>query len=206
MVKSPPRSDQTATILGAAVEVLRTQGPGGLTVRNVAAAAGCSTTGVYTWFGGKTGLVDAILMEGFESFDTALAQVLFQSVTGSPVADSPRIDWLVARGIEYRRWALCHSTEYLVMFTKAVPEHQPGDASLRRSMESFAAHVEAVQVAQAAGDLAGASAEFIAHHLWATVHGYVMLELTEQGYEGADPGRYETGLRATLRGFQATTS
>ena len=43
-----------------------------LTVRNVAAAAGCSTTGVYTYFGGKDGLVDAIFVDGFEKFDAAL--------------------------------------------------------------------------------------------------------------------------------------
>jgi len=203
MVKLLSHPDQTATILGAAVEVLRTKGPGGLTVRNVAAAAGCSTTGVYTWFGGKTGLVDAILMEGFESFDAALAQVPLQSAASAAIANNPRINWLVARGLEYRRWALGHATEYLVMFTKAVPEHRPSEGALRRSAESFEAHVESVRLVQAAGDLLGVNAEFIARHIWATVHGHVMLELTEPGCQATDPDWYEEGLRATLRGFQA---
>ena len=33
-------------------------------MRAVAKGAGCSTTGVYTWFGGKQGLVEAIFVDG----------------------------------------------------------------------------------------------------------------------------------------------
>ena len=49
--------------------VLQRDGAAALTVRNITAEAGCSTTGIYTYFGGKHGLVEAIFVEGFESFD-----------------------------------------------------------------------------------------------------------------------------------------
>jgi len=129
--------------------------------------------------------------------------VPLQGAASPAIANGPRIDWLVARGLEYRRWALGHATEYLVMFTKAVPEHQPSEQARRRSAKSFEAHVESVRLVQAAGDLSGADAEFIARHIWATVHGHVMLELTEPVCQAAEPAWYEAGLRATLRGFQA---
>lgn len=148
-VESTP--DTRTTILAAAIDVLRTKGADAFTVRNVAEAAGCSTTGVYTWFGGKNGLVDAILIEGFDSFDRALHS-----------APSFR-----DTGLAYRTWALDNPTHYLVMFARAVPGYEPGEAALERAAESFAGLVALV------GD-----DEATAYHTWATVHGYVMLELT----------------------------
>ena len=57
------------TLVRAALTVLQRDGAAALTVRNITAEAGCSTTGIYTYFGGKQGLVEAIFVEGFESFD-----------------------------------------------------------------------------------------------------------------------------------------
>ena len=64
--------DPRSAILEAALEILKAQGHEALTVRKVAERAGCSTIGVYTWFGGKDGLVDAILIDGFRAFAGAL--------------------------------------------------------------------------------------------------------------------------------------
>jgi len=141
--------DSRTTILAAAIEVLRSRGAAEFTIRNIAKAAGCSTTGVYTWFGGKNGLVDAIFVEGFESFDEELASATTTRETG----------------IAYRRWAINNPTHYLVMFGRAVPTHKPGDAAVERASQSFARLVSSV------GD------QTLAYHVWATVHGYVMLEL-----------------------------
>lgn len=143
--------DTRSAILAAAIEVLRCDGADAFTVRNVAKASGCSTTGVYTWFGGKNGLVDAIVVEGFDSFDRVLSS-----------APSFR-----DTGLAYRSWALANTTHYLVMFGRAVPSYEPGEVALDRAAESFDGLIERV-----GGD------EAAAYHTWATVHGYVMLELT----------------------------
>ena len=63
------------TLVQAALTVLQRDGAAALTVRNITAEAGCSTTGIYTYFGGKNGLVEAIFVEGFESFDAAIRAV-----------------------------------------------------------------------------------------------------------------------------------
>jgi len=176
--------DQRRAILDAALGVLDREGEGGFTVRRIAAAAGCSTTGVYTWFGGKAGLVDAIFVEGFESFDAALADAYGAA---DPLG--------VARA--YRRWALANRTHFLVMFGRAVPDVRPSDAALTRGYESFqrlVAHVREVRPA-----LGEAGAHDGAYHLNAVVHGYVMTELT--GMSPA-PERveelFETGLARTV--------
>ncbi|MEO1060894.1 MAG: TetR/AcrR family transcriptional regulator [Actinomycetota bacterium] len=152
--------DQRDRILTSAVQVLQDEGAGALTVRRVAAGADCSTTGVYTYFGGKEGLVDALFVEGFTSFDAALDEVGHD---------------LVELGRTYRRWALDHSTYYLVMFGRAVPDFEPSDQAMATAARSFERLVDAVARAHPTAD--DATARQRAFHLWATVHGYVMLEL-----------------------------
>jgi AcrR family transcriptional regulator len=53
--------------VSAAEAVLVKDGPGGLTVRAVAAEAGIAPMGVYNRFGGKDGLVDALLIIGWRA-------------------------------------------------------------------------------------------------------------------------------------------
>lgn len=151
--------DQRTRILNAALELLSQQGATGLTVRNVAAAAGCSTTGVYTYFGGKDGLIDAIFIEGFESFDAAL-----------DAADGD----IHSSGQAYRQWALTHRTHYQVMFASAVPGFVPSANALDRAAHSFDGLVASVGGSEA---ISAEEARASAFHLWATVHGYVMLEM-----------------------------
>jgi AcrR family transcriptional regulator len=154
-------------LVAAALAVLQRDGAAKLTVRKVTEEAGCSTTGVYTWFGGKNGLVEAIFVDGFESFDRALDPHL-------------EVDDLVGAGRAYRRFALSHQMQYLVMFGRAVPDFEPSEAALGRSVVSFAKLAEAVARFFRAAGIEDDSAA-AAYHLFATVHGYVMLELAGMG-------------------------
>lgn len=160
MVETTSTPDQRDRILASAVAVLDEEGASALTVRRVAAGAGCSTTGVYTYFGGKDGLVDALFIEGFTSFDAAI------------VAAGHALREL---GIAYRRWALDHPTYYLVMFGGAVPDYEPSDEAMVTAGRSFDRLVDAVARAHPSTDAAPTRQR--AYHLWATMHGYVMLEL-----------------------------
>ncbi len=171
-------------LLDAALTVLRRDGAESFTVRSVTEEAGCSTTGVYTYFGGKQGLVEAIFVEGFESFDQAL----------SPAYESGD---LRSAGRSYRRWALTHPTQYLVMFGRAVPDFVPSLPALERGIESFALLIEAVRkVVPADTDV-----EAQAYHVFATVHGYVMLELVNSEHiDSSERARlYESGLDHVMR-------
>ena len=61
-------------LLDAASRLLEAEGPDALTVRRIAAAAGCSTTVLYTLFGGKAGVAEGLWREGFERLRQALEQ------------------------------------------------------------------------------------------------------------------------------------
>lgn len=152
------RDGMRRILLDAALTVLRRDGAAGLTVRAITQEAGCSTTGVYTYFGGKHGVVEAIYLEGFESFDREVSE---RAAGGE----------LLAAGRAYRRWALANPTHYMVMFGRAVPDFEPSEAARQRGQQSFDALVAAVEQAGADDPLASA------YRLYATVHGYVMLEL-----------------------------
>ena len=171
--------DMRAQLVRAALAVLQREGPAGLTVRNITHEAGCSTTGVYTYFGGKHGLVEAIFLEGFDSFDEAVRP-------GLESGDLP------AAGRAYRRWALDHRTQYMVMFGRAVPDYLPSEAAHARGLLSFALLADGVQRAAPGDDFAER-----AYHLFATVHGYVMLEMAEMSAAtGAESeALYERALR-----------
>lgn len=176
---------QRRAILDAALTVLSRDGEAAFTVRNIAKEAGCSTTGVYTWFGGKAGLVDAIFIEGFESFDGALAPAYASGDIG-------------ASGRAYRRWALDNPTHFLVMFGRAVPDVSPGDAALERGFESFLRLVDHVHAVRP--ELTDAEAFDWAYHVNATVHGYVLTELTGMSTAPARAEElYELGLRRLLQ-------
>lgn len=152
-------TDMRERLVRAALTVLQRDGAAALTVRNITAEAGCSTTGVYTYFGGKHGLVDEILCDGFASFDRALDPFLEHGD-------------LEAAGHAYRRWAHDHPVQYMVMFGRAVPDYQPSEEAQRRAYASFTKLTAGVERAGIGG-----VPQQRAHHLFATVHGYVMLEM-----------------------------
>jgi AcrR family transcriptional regulator len=138
--------------------VLQRDGATALTVRHIADEAGVSTTGIYTHFGGKNGLVEAIFLEGFESFDQAL----------TPAYEAGDLE---AAGLAYRTWALDNRTHYLVMFGRAVPDFEAGEEAKARATASFLVLRDMVAAREVDDPDAAA------YHLYAAVHGHVMLEL-----------------------------
>lgn len=178
----PDVTDMRTRLLDAALGVLQREGAAALTVRNITAAAGCSTTGIYTYFGGKHGVVEAIYLDGFRSFDRAVSDLL-------------DADDLAGAGRAYRQWALVNPTHYLVMFGRAVPDFVPSDAAMEAGMRSFESLVAAIGRAGA-----GDRAADVAYHVFATVHGYVMLELVGMATRPADDldALYEAGLEYVM--------
>jgi AcrR family transcriptional regulator len=127
---------------------------------------------VYTRFGGKEGVVNALFLEGFQGLAAELGSV---EPSEDPLAD------LVELGRAYRRYALAHATHYQVMFGAAVPGFQPDDAAVAVAWATFDALVSAVRRALEAAVIAGGTPEQLAYVCWAQVHGLVSLELADMG-------------------------
>ncbi len=180
-------------MLHAAVGLLDDHGPDALQTRKVAGAAGTSTMAVYTHFGGMRGLIAEVAEEGLRQFDAALTV----PQTADPVAD------LFVTGAAYRRYAIKRPHMYRLMFgsTSAHGINAPARTVLTRSVAeierdypSFAHVVRGVHRCMLAGRIkpAGALKDGVddasvvatAAQFWASIHGFVMLELA--GYYGDD--------------------
>ena len=174
-------SPQRQRILDAAVAILAQHGQSGLTVRAVATASDFSTTGIYTWFGGKDGLLEAIYTDGFARFRADLAE--------ADTELDPRRRLLLS-GERYWDWALANPTHYLLMFSGVPSAFTPSAAAVHDAGLAFVDLVERV---------AAVTSEDVAHHFWATLHGYAMLQIScAPGEEAESLARMQSGLRRAL--------
>jgi AcrR family transcriptional regulator len=187
-VTSQAERNVRAELLHAAVQILNEDGPDALQTRKIAGAAGTSTMAVYTHFGGMSGLIAAVADEGLRQFDAALTM----PPTSDPVAD------LMATGIAYRRYAIERPHMYRLMLgsTSAHGINAPAHdlltltvAEINDHYPSFAHVVRGVHRSMLAGRIAAGSPSddatvvAVAAQFWASIHGFVMLELA--GYYGA---------------------
>ncbi len=62
-------------LLASAADILETEGPDGLSVRRIAAAADVAPMGVYNHFESKFGIVEALFVQGFERLGEAMATI-----------------------------------------------------------------------------------------------------------------------------------
>jgi AcrR family transcriptional regulator len=186
------RDEQGRRILEAASELLSKEGAAALSVRRIAAAAGCSTMGLYSRFGGKDGVVDELYAEGFERLNDGMRN---RPLTDDPVAD------LRAGARCYRDTALANATHYMVMFGGAVPGFEPSEENHALAHEAFGGLVAKVARCTDAGLLDG-TPEQIAEILWGSMHGLVMLELVGINPTMGDPQlRFERAVDVLIRGF-----
>ena len=182
-------------LLDAASRLLVEEGPQALTMRRVASAGGCSTTVLYTMFGGKGGLADALYREGFERLSRRLEEVEKAGDSDDPVTRA------AALAIAYRESALADRNYYEVMFGRAIPGFEPSRESLAVADASLGMLAGAVREAMDAGVLVEGDAEAVAEVLWAAAHGVVSLELAGHFTPEVAEERYRTLCWAAMAPF-----
>jgi AcrR family transcriptional regulator len=173
-------------LLGRALERVAADGVSGLSLRALAADCGTSTTAVYSLFGGKTGLLAALFDEALRLFREHLAV--------TPGDDT--LDDLVRLGLAYQRGALAHPHLFEVVFDGGPPNRAAGAAlaPLREFVD------RAVKSDALPPDVDPTTAALA---LWATVHGWVSLQLRGLLPPGTE-ARFEDVLRCVTAGWTAT--
>jgi AcrR family transcriptional regulator len=186
-----PSADVERELLAAAEAVLVREGPGGLTVRAVATEAGIAPMGVYNRLGGKDGLVDALLIRGFDRLRAAC------DATTGPDATARFYDC----GRRYREFALANRHFYAIMFEDAIPHMFDNPEVAEHAEAAFNALVRVVEVSAAAGVIAAPDPVEVAQQIWSTVHGAVALELKGL-IQTADPAAtYRASIDTLFRGL-----
>jgi len=116
------------TLIAAAERLVATGGPGALSVRTVADAAGTSTRAVYSLFGSKKGLVDVLAERAFRYLGAGLA--------AADETDDPAGDLIRLGSRMYRNFVREHPSLFRIAFQRIVPEFQmtPALVTVRREV------------------------------------------------------------------------
>jgi AcrR family transcriptional regulator len=186
-----PSVDVERELVTAAEAVLVRDGPGALTVRAVAAEARIAPMGVYNRLGGKEGLLDALLIIGFDRLRAAVA-----------AGDEPdMLQRLRASGWRYRDFALGNRHFYAIMFENAIPHERKSPPVAEHAAAAFGVLVRNVEGAAAAGQIAAVQPREVAQQIWSTVHGAVALELKGLIQTPDPAATYQATVDTMLRGL-----
>jgi AcrR family transcriptional regulator len=187
-----PSAEVERELLTAAEAVLVRDGPGGLTVRAVAAEAGIAPMSVYNRLGGKDGLVDALLIKGFDRLRAAI----------EAGQEPDTLARLRASGMRYRGFALANRHFYAIMFEDAIPHERDSAEVGEHAMAAFGALVRTVELAAAAGAISAPDPFEAAQQIWSTVHGAVALELKGLVLTPDPDASYRALIETIIRGLR----
>jgi AcrR family transcriptional regulator len=172
-----------AALLEAAADLLDTEGPDALSVRRIAAAAGVAPMGVYNHFASKFGIVDALFIQGF--------QRLTEALDASAELPDP-YEALRDCGRRYRDLALAHPMVYQIMFLRPIPGFDASPRAIEIAVAAFDSLVAAVRRGMRAGVITDGDADETARLIWASIHGWMALEL--MGIGGGDETEQARGF------------
>ncbi len=200
MARRVSTSLDTATtrerFVAAGLGVLREHGAAELTVRRVAQLADASTMGIYSSFGSRLGMLEAVYRRGFELLRDELATV----------PPGPAAARILGLARAYRRFALDNPALYALMFERPLPDFDPSTA-LRSQMLGATFDLLTGEVAR----LHDGDPVRPAYLIWTAVHGLTSLELTH-AVRSPLPGWFvdspeageavlDDGVRAVLAGL-----
>lgn len=157
-------------LIEAAQQVLEKHGAGALTVRAIADHAAISTMAVYSRFGGKANILEALYRRGFHLLRAEMEKVPSSS---SSVHD------ITGLAFAYRRFALENPGLYGFMFERPIPGFDPSLESrqegLRTTFDILANRVGAFVKESMGGEGDPATVSYL---IWSALHGELSLELT----------------------------
>lgn len=165
-VRTAMAADTRSVLLHAAATMLSEAGPSALTIRRLADAVNASTKVIYTYFGGKDGLFEALYLHSFAGLTR-----IFEDQDGEP---DPLIR-LQKMAMAYREFAIREPALYNVMFGDLGRAWQAPVESRRRAWQSFEVLRDTIGLCLPLAR--SAQATRISYALWAGMHGVVSLEL-----------------------------
>jgi AcrR family transcriptional regulator len=194
--KRTPSVDVETGLLEAASALLEREGPEALSIRRIAAEAGVAPMGVYNRFASKSGIIEALFVQGFERLGEAMITL--------GAIDDP-LEALAEGGRRYRALALAHPMAYQLMFLRAVPGFEPSDQAKEVAAHAFEGLVAAVERAIGAGIVADRSPTLLAQVIWASIHGWVALELSGMGFVEDQEAGANLSCATILAGLRPTS-
>ncbi len=189
-------SELRLNLLSTAAQLVASHGAETFSLRQLAAAAGTSTSAVYSLFGGKARLLEAVILQGFADFGAAQSA----AVSGHP---SDAVARLRSLGTAYRQWALDNPALFTLMFSGTLDAYLRSPGSQTATHASMLPLLNTVARGQSSGALRLEDPETVAMSFWGSVHGLVTLELAGTQCRAGWETVYQAALEATLRTWRA---
>ena len=180
----------TDSLVVAALALLEEEGLASLTVRSVASRAEVAPMGVYSRFGSKDGLLEALFVHGFHELEAAIEP---------PPSPSP-ISRLREGCAGYRKFAIDNPQLYHLMFEQMMLLDLSAEAQ-DAAKRTFVILIDRVQDAMNSGDLTEANSTEIAQQMWSAMHGAVSLEIAGVHFAADRAANYMAMIDALLIGL-----
>jgi AcrR family transcriptional regulator len=179
-VGRPKEHDDTTrlALLEAAEQIVESEGPEVLSVRRVADTIGVSTRAVYSTFGSKSGLLDALSQRAYE--------LLAAAITELPVTDDPAGDLVEAALRVFRPMAIGHPSLFRLAFLRVVPDLEIGAGTRAAAANAFGLLCGRFTRLETRGLLSGRSPRSCAAVFNALCEGMATTELRIAGLLGSD--------------------
>ena len=180
----------TDSLVVAALALLEAEGLASLTVRSVASRAEVAPMGVYSRFGNKDGLLEALFVHGFDTLQTAI----------ETPSDASPVRRLTIGCLGYRQFAIDNPQLYHLMFEQMMLlELSP--ESREAAKRSFTTLVDRVQDAMNSGDLTPGDSTEVAQQVWSAMHGAVSLEIAGVHFAQDRTANFAAMINALIRGL-----
>lgn len=205
MVRPRKFDDETrAALIRDTADQIVSGGVESVSLRPLAAKHGCSTTAIYTMFGSRDALIEAVVYESVGSFTRPQESV---PVTGDSLSD------LLELGRAYRRWALKYPALYVIMIGRGgkrpdinpedFTEDSPRMIAAKKAIETL---FRRVADCAANGILGDYPIEEMGNSIWAGVHGWVSIEAARPVMIGQDAdAAYERYMQSLVRAWAPVT-
>lgn len=193
------RRELVDDVVATARRHLAEGGPAAVSWRGIARECGVNPATLYTYFDNLDDLFTSVILDSF----TRLAAAVGVAADAAAGLD-PR-ERVMACAQAYRSWALEHPAEFNLVFTDRIPGYAapPDGPTVEIQAEIFGPFIAALDELAGGGDTgddaesSGLADERVG--LWATMHGFVMLEINHHlPFVDDHRGVFDATLRRSL--------
>jgi AcrR family transcriptional regulator len=160
--------DLKNALITAGIEILKNEGLGGLSLRNVAKQAGVSHSAPYAHFADKQALIAAIATEGHTQIFKKISTLIEQN------PDQPA-QQLVKAALAYLEFGLEESDLFKITFAGFVEQERDYPALAEITHQNFELIQNIAVRCKEIGVFKNEPADLLAQSLWGAVHGLIAL-------------------------------
>ena len=136
--RSVVRERTRTEIIDAAWALVGEKGLAGLSMRDLAERVGLKAASLYSYFGGKSDIYDAMFAQGYRDFAEAIRQ--WRGGTGAGLAGR---DALRAMAHLYFDFSVADPARFQLLFQRTVPDFEPSEAGYAGAVAVYEQMVDA---------------------------------------------------------------